>query len=49
MRHVQPEPIIYREEVTAILIVLGDSNVKLRRIVDLMEDGDEEEGEEDDA
>ena len=48
-RALQPEPISYREEVTAILIGLGDINVKLSRIVQLLEDGDEEEEQEDDA
>jgi hypothetical protein len=45
----QPEPIIYREEVTAILVVLGDINVNLARIVRLLEDdyGQEEDPEDD--
>ena len=43
----EPEPIIYREEVTAILIILGDLNVNLARIVRLLEGGDEEEEDED--
>jgi hypothetical protein len=46
---VQPEPIIYREEVTAILFVLADISVMLNRIVDLLEDNDEEEDAEDDS
>lgn len=41
----QAEPVIYREEVTAILGVLGDINVNLFKIVDLLE---EEHGEEED-
>jgi hypothetical protein len=45
---VMAEPIIYREEVTAILIVLGDININLARIVRLLEDDDEEEDFEDD-
>ncbi len=46
----QPEPVIYREEITAILIVLADMNVKLSQIVKLLEGGDdEEEAEGDDA
>ncbi len=39
----EPEPIIYREEVTAILIALADMNVKLSQIVKLLEGGDDEE------
>jgi hypothetical protein len=41
---VATEPLIYREEVTAILGVLGDLNVHVRRILDLFEsefDGEE--------
>jgi hypothetical protein len=41
---------IYREEVTAVLIVLADMNVKLGQIVKLLEGGDDEdEAEGDDA
>ena len=42
-------PVIYREEVTAILEVLGDLNVRLRRIHELLKEefGGEEEAEED--
>ena len=43
----EPVPIIYREEVTAILEVLADLNVHVRRILDLLQeefDGEEEEG-----
>ncbi len=47
---VQPEPIIYREEVTAILIALADINVNLETIVRILEDDDgEEEDPEEDA
>jgi hypothetical protein len=44
-RKVQREPIIYREEVTAILGVLADLNVRLRQIHELLveEFGGEEE------
>ena len=44
-----PGTIIYREEVTGILIALADINVKLGQIVDLLaeERDDEEEDEED--
>jgi hypothetical protein len=46
----QPEPVIYREEVTAMLGVLADINVNVSRIVDLLEDADgEEEDPEEDA
>ena len=44
MAVVEIEPVIYREEVTAILGVLGDLNVHVRRILDLLEsefDGEE--------
>ncbi len=37
MKTVRPEPLIYREEVTAILGVLADMNVRLRRIYELLE------------
>jgi hypothetical protein len=43
-------PVIYREEVTAILEVLGDLNVRLRQIYELLkeefggEEGAEENG-----
>jgi hypothetical protein len=45
------EGLIYREEVVAILFALADVNVKLTRIVRLLEeDGEEEEEDlEDDA
>ena len=42
----QAEPVIYREEVTAILIAFADVNVKLDTIIDLLRDDDEEEEEE---
>ncbi len=47
----EPEPIIYCEEVTAILIALADINVKLGEIVQFLypEDGYEEEEDEDSA
>lgn len=45
MKTVRPEPLIYREEVTAILGVLADINVRLRRIYELLEEEfDGEEG-----
>ena len=43
----EEEPLIYREEVTSILMVLGDINVNLRAIRDLLEEGDGEEDEAD--
>jgi hypothetical protein len=48
---VQPEPVIYREEVTAILGALADINFNLFKIVHLLEEeyGEEEEDSEDDA
>jgi hypothetical protein len=41
----QPAPVIYREEVTAILFTPTDISVKLSQIIDLLkeEDGEEEE------
>jgi len=36
---VEPEPVIYREDVTAILWVLADINVNITKIKDLMEEG----------
>jgi hypothetical protein len=49
--HVEPEPVVYREEVTAILIALGDMNVNIREIRELLEEelGGEGEAPEDDA
>jgi hypothetical protein len=44
---VQPEPIIYREEVTAIIGALADINVNLAKVVHLLEDEFGEEEEED--
>ncbi len=38
-----PEPVIYREEVRAILFALSDMVVELRKISDLLGRGDEEE------
>jgi hypothetical protein len=48
-RAVDP-PVVYREEVTAILITLGDINVNIREIRELLEEeyGGEEEAPEDD-
>jgi hypothetical protein len=42
---VEREPLIYREEVTAILEVLADLNVRLRQIYELLKEefGGEEE------
>ena len=45
----EPEPIIYREEVTAMLFVLIDISLILNRIVNLLEGSDEEEDPEDDS
>jgi hypothetical protein len=50
IRTLEAAPLIYREEVTAILGVLGDLNVHVRRILDLIEsefDGQEELEEDD--
>ena len=46
-----PEPVIYREEVTAALFALADMNVNIEIIRDLLEGdyGAEEEPPEDDA
>ncbi len=44
----EPEPIIYREEVMAILFGLADINVMLGRIVRLLEDDDGQEEEDED-
>ena len=48
---VRPGPLIYREEATAILGVLADINVRLRRIYELLEEefGGEEGPEEGDS
>jgi hypothetical protein len=45
----EQDPVIYREEVTAILGVLADINVNVRKIKVLLEDeyGEEEEVDED--
>ena len=43
MDAVNAEPVVHREEVTAILIVLGDINVNIRRIRERLEDGDGQE------
>lgn len=34
----EPEPVVYREEVTAILIALSDINVNIKRILDLLDE-----------
>ena len=44
----EPEPIIYREEVAAMLFSLADINVKLSRIVRVLEDDDGQEEEDED-
>jgi len=46
---IEQEPVIYREEVTAILGVFADINVRLRQIHELLKEefGGEEEEEED--
>jgi hypothetical protein len=48
-RSVEPEPLLYREEVTAMLMTLADINVNIRKILDLLENsyGEEEELEND--
>jgi hypothetical protein len=46
---VEPEPIVYREEVTAMLFVLIDISLMMNRIVNLLEGSDEEEDPEDDS
>jgi hypothetical protein len=35
---VEPEPIVYREEVTAMLFALADINVNISKILDLLEE-----------
>jgi hypothetical protein len=42
---VEPEPLIYRPEVTAIIGALADLVVEVRRIRKLLEEADEEEEE----
>jgi hypothetical protein len=42
---VEPEPLIYREEVTAIIGALADLVFEARRIRELLEGDDEEEDE----
>jgi hypothetical protein len=39
-RRVQPEPVIYREEATAMLFAIADMNANIRAIRDLLEEGD---------
>ncbi len=47
---VQPEPLVYREEVTAILFTLADINVNLAKVLRLLEEEFGGEGlEEDDS
>jgi hypothetical protein len=48
---VEPEPIIYRDEVTAMLFTLADMKFGIFRIISLLanEDDGEEEAQEDDA
>ena len=45
LRATEREPVIYREEVAAILMALADVVVELRAIRSLLEDEDEEEEE----
>ena len=47
----EPEPIVYREEVTAMLFAVADINANVRAIRSLLEedDGGEESSPEDDA
>ena len=51
MRSVQPEPLIYRKEVEAMLFTLADINANLKQVLRLPEDeyGEEEEDSEEDA
>jgi hypothetical protein len=46
---VEREPLLYREEVTAMLMTLADNNVNIRTILDLLADihGEEEDLEDD--
>ena len=46
---VEPEPLIYREEVTAIMWAIGDIVAELKAIRRLLEDDGEEEEEGTDA
>jgi hypothetical protein len=46
---VQQEPVVYREEVLTIMMLLGDQRAELIRIRRILGDEDEEETEEDDA
>ena len=45
---VQPEPLIYRGEVTAMFFTLTDISVKLDAIIRVLEEDDGEEEEEED-
>jgi hypothetical protein len=51
IERVDPEPVVYREEVTATLIALGDITVNIAKIRELLEEelGGEGEVQEDDA
>ena len=44
----QQDPVIYREEVLTIMMVLGDQRAELERIRRLLGGEDEEEAEEED-
>jgi hypothetical protein len=46
---VQAEPLIYREEVTAMLFLLADINANVQKIIDLLEDDFGGEVQEEDA
>jgi hypothetical protein len=51
-RSVEAEPVVYREEVTAMLFTIADINVNVGKIVRLLEedtDGEEEGPQEDDS
>jgi hypothetical protein len=43
----ESEPLLYREEVTAILLALADVNVNIREILQILRDVHGEEEEED--
>ena len=47
-RGMQPDPVIYREEVLTIMVVPGDQRAELERIRRLLGGEDEEEAEEED-
>jgi hypothetical protein len=46
---VQPEPLVYREEVLTIMGVIGDIRAEARRIRELLEEDDEAEEEEEEG